>query len=41
VELHRAQTAAGFADIRLPGPDERFAPLAFPDISLTLVDLVG
>lgn len=41
VEIHRGPTPAGFRDVRLPGPDERVTPLAFPDVSVTLADLLG
>ncbi len=41
VDLHRGPRGAAYADVRSPGRDERFSPLAFPDVTLTLADLVG
>jgi Uma2 family endonuclease len=41
VEIHRGPGARRFRDVRTAGPDERFAPLAFPDVDLTLADLLG
>jgi Uma2 family endonuclease len=41
VEIHLVPTALGYQDVRTPGPDERFAPLAFPDVAVTLADLLG
>jgi Uma2 family endonuclease len=41
VEVHRGPTARGYQDVRTPGADGRFAPLAFPDIVVTLADLLG
>ena len=32
---------AGIQDVERPGPDTRFAPLAFPDVAVTLADLLG
>jgi Uma2 family endonuclease len=41
VELHRDPGAAGYRDVRTVAPDERFAPLAFPDLTLVPRDLLG
>ena len=41
LEIHRDPADAGYASVRVPRRDESFAPLAFPDLSLTLRDLLG
>ena len=41
VEIHRSPTPTRFRDVVVPGPDDRFAPAAFPDVSVMLVDLLG
>ncbi len=41
VEIHRGPGARGYRDVRTPGADERFASLAFPDVDVTLADLLG
>jgi Uma2 family endonuclease len=41
VEIHRQPTARGYQDVELPEPDTSFAPLAFPDVAVTLADLLG
>ena len=41
VEVHRGPTARGYQDVRTPGPDDQFSPLAFPDVSVMLADLLG
>lgn len=41
VELHRGATATGYREVVLPGPDERYAPTAFPDVAVTIRDLLG
>ncbi len=41
VDLYRRPSAGGYADVRAPGRDERFSPLAFPDVLVTLADLLG
>ena len=41
VEVHRGPGARGYQDVRAPGRDDHFSPLAFPDISVTLTDLLG
>jgi Uma2 family endonuclease len=40
VEIHRRPTASGYADVRLLQPDESVTPLAFPDLTLTVADLL-
>jgi Uma2 family endonuclease len=40
LEIHRRAAAAGYQDFRLPGRIETFAALAFPDIAVTLPDLM-
>jgi Uma2 family endonuclease len=40
LEIHRRPAAAGYQDFRLPGRIETFAALAFPDIAVTLPDLM-
>jgi Uma2 family endonuclease len=41
VELHRAPGATGYRDVSAPGAEARFAPLAFPDLTVTVRDLLG
>lgn len=41
LEIHREPADAGYSSVRVPRPDERFAPLAFPDLTLTLRDILG
>jgi len=41
VELYRGPGAAGYAEVRRPTRDEPFSPLAFPDVVVRLVDLLG
>jgi Uma2 family endonuclease len=40
VEIHRGPTPAGFREVVLPVAGERFSPLAFADIPVTLSDLL-
>jgi len=41
VELYRRPDAAGYVEVRSPTRDERFSPLAFPDLLVTPADLLG
>jgi Uma2 family endonuclease len=41
LEIHRDASDAGYGSIRLPRPGETFAPAAFPDLALTLRELLG
>ena len=41
IEIHREPTARRYREVRTPGADERFAPEAFPDVEVTLADLLG
>jgi Uma2 family endonuclease len=41
LEIHRDPSDAGYGNIRIPRPGEAFAPAAFPDLGLTLRDLLG
>jgi Uma2 family endonuclease len=41
VEIHRGPAAGGYRDVRVAGADERFAPIAFPDVVVRLTDLLG
>jgi Uma2 family endonuclease len=41
LEIHRDPSEAGYGSIRIPRPGETFAPAAFPDLTLTLRDLLG
>ena len=41
VEVHRGPSGAGYRDVRVVGADERLSPLAFPDLTVTLRDLIG
>ena len=41
VDLYRSPGAGGYADVRSPGFADRFSPRAFPDVVVTLADLLG
>jgi len=41
LEIHRGPGGAGHADVAVPGAGETFAPASFPDLTLTLRDLLG
>jgi Uma2 family endonuclease len=41
VDVHRGAGPGGYAQVRSPGRDERFSPLAFPDLAVVLADLLG
>jgi Uma2 family endonuclease len=41
LEIHRNAGGVGYRDVRLPRADEAFSPAAFPDLSVTLRDLLG
>jgi len=41
VELHRGPTAAGYTQVLTPAADAGFSALAFPDLVVTLADLLG
>jgi Uma2 family endonuclease len=41
VEIHRTPAAGGYQDVRTPGADERLSMLAFPDVPVTVADLLG
>jgi Uma2 family endonuclease len=41
VEIHRSPSRGGYHDVRAPRADETFAPAAFPDLAVTLRDLLG
>jgi Uma2 family endonuclease len=41
VEIHRAPTDRGYRDVRVPSAEESFFALAFPDVAVTLADLLG
>jgi len=41
VEIHRGPGGSGYRDVIVPEADERFAPLAFLDLTLTRRDLLG
>jgi Uma2 family endonuclease len=41
LEIHRDPSEAGYGSIRIPRPGETFAPVTFPDLTLTLRDLLG
>jgi Uma2 family endonuclease len=41
VTLYRTPTRGGYRDVRSPSHDESFTALAFPDIAVTLADLLG
>jgi Uma2 family endonuclease len=41
IEVHRSPGPDGYAEVRSLGADERLAPLAFPDVSLAVRDILG
>ena len=41
LEVHRGAGGAGYRDVRVLRADEMFSPVAFPDLTLTLRDLIG
>jgi Uma2 family endonuclease len=41
VEIHRGPGSSSYRDVSVPGADERFSPVAFPDLTVTLRDLLG
>ncbi|MGH7325353.1 MAG: Uma2 family endonuclease [Candidatus Rokuibacteriota bacterium] len=41
IEIHRGVAGARYRDVRLPRADEPFSPTAFPDLIVTLGDLLG
>ena len=41
IDVHSGAGVSGYSDVRTPGRGERFSPLAFPDITVTLADLLG
>ncbi len=41
VEIHRGAAGAGYRDVRRPRAGEPFSPGAFPDLVVTLADLLG
>lgn len=41
LEIHRGPSGAGYREIRMPAADDTFSPAAFPDLVLTLRDLLG
>jgi Uma2 family endonuclease len=41
VEIHRGPGEAGYRSVSTPGDEERFAPLAFADLTVTVRDLRG
>ncbi len=41
VEVHRSPAGGRYRDARSPARGESFAPLAFPDVAVTLADLLG
>jgi Uma2 family endonuclease len=41
VDLHRRPSSGGYADVRSPDRGAPFSPLAFPDIVVTVADLLG
>jgi len=41
VEIHRGPGGSGYRDVSVPRRDERFAPVTFPDLTVTLRDLLG
>jgi len=40
-EVHREPTNAGYGDVRVLRRGERLSPLAFPDLTLTVDELLG
>ncbi len=41
VEIHRGLAGGRYREVQLPRPGETFAPRAFPDLIVTLGDLLG
>ena len=41
LDVYRSPGTGGYATVWSPRSDERFSPVAFPDINLTLADLLG
>jgi hypothetical protein len=41
VERHRDETGGRYREVHVPRPDEPFSPVAFPDLMVTLRDLLG
>ena len=41
IEIHRRPAVAGYQDVHSPGRDRTFAALTFPDVAVTLSDLIG
>jgi Uma2 family endonuclease len=41
VEIHHGRGRARYRVVRVPGADETFSPSAFPDLTVTLRDLLG
>jgi Uma2 family endonuclease len=41
VEIHRGPGSSSYRDVSVPRADERFSPVAFPDLTVTLRDLLG
>lgn len=41
LEIHRGPSGGAYHDVRLPGAEEPFSPVAFPDLVLGLRDLLG
>lgn len=41
VEIHRQPTARGYRDVRVLARDGAVVPLAFPDLTIDLVDVLG
>jgi Uma2 family endonuclease len=41
VEIHRGPSGVRYQDVRIPRVDETFAPAAFPELTVTLRDLLG
>ncbi len=41
IEIHRGPGSSGYHDVSIPGADEGFCPLAFPDLTITTRDLLG
>jgi len=41
IEAYRSPGPDGYAEVLSLGADERLAPLAFPDVSLAVKDILG
>jgi len=41
VEIHRGASSAGYQDVRVARAGETFSPAAFPELTVTLRDLLG